>query len=62
VDEQVFIAELDLLAMGAYRDQCAPANPRMPMLADMKVLMTGAYYGIGYPQAKARLELSSRRR
>ena len=55
VDETLFTGELDLLAMGAYRDQCAPANPRMPMLADMKVIMTAAYYGIGYPQAKARL-------
>src|SRR6478609_3955839 len=55
VDEGVFVGELDLLAMGAYRDQCAPANPRMPMLADMKVIMTAAYYGVGYPQAKARL-------
>jgi acetaldehyde dehydrogenase/alcohol dehydrogenase len=55
VDEQVFTSELDLLAMGAYRDQCAPANPRMPMLADMKVIMTAAFYGIGYEQAKARL-------
>jgi acetaldehyde dehydrogenase/alcohol dehydrogenase len=55
VDEADFIGRLDELAMGAYRDQCAPANPRMPMLADMKVIMTAAYYGTGYPQAKARL-------
>lgn len=55
VDEQVFTGELDLLAMGAYRDQCAPANPRMPMLADMKVIMTAAYYGVGYEPAKERL-------
>ncbi len=27
------------------RDQCAPANPRMPMLGDMKDLMRAAYYG-----------------
>ena len=32
---------------------------RMPMLADMKVIMTAAYYGIGYQQAKARFEEQS---
>jgi len=55
VDEAQFISTLHELAMAAYGDQCAPANPRMPMLADMKVIMTAAYYGVGYPQAKARL-------
>ncbi len=45
VDEATFIGDLDVLAMGAFRDQCAPANPRMPMLADMKELMAAAYYG-----------------
>ena len=46
VDEADFLGRLDELAMGAYRDQCAPANPRMPMLADMKELMVAAYYGL----------------
>lgn len=32
-------------AMNAYADQCAPANPRMPMIDDMKQLMRQAYYG-----------------
>ncbi|HEY5845985.1 MAG TPA: hypothetical protein VIT42_04250 [Microlunatus sp.] len=53
VSEVDFIASLDELAMGAYRDQCAPANPRMPMLADMKELMVAGYYGISRQQAKA---------
>ena len=54
VDEQDFIGRLDELAMGAYRDQCAPANPRMPMLADMKDLMVAAFYGISFEEAKQR--------
>ena len=36
VDEQDFIGQPRQLAMNAYEDQCAPANPRMPMLDDMK--------------------------
>jgi acetaldehyde dehydrogenase/alcohol dehydrogenase len=45
IDEADFIASLDTLAMNAYEDQCAPANPRLPMLEDMKTMMEAAYYG-----------------
>ena len=40
--------------MGAYEDQCAPANPRMPMIEDMKDLMTAAYYGTSLEDVRAR--------
>ncbi|MGB4777713.1 bifunctional acetaldehyde-CoA/alcohol dehydrogenase [Microbacterium sp.] len=53
VDEATFIAGLDKLAMAAYEDQCAPANPRMPMLADMKTLMEAAYYGTSFDEVRA---------
>jgi acetaldehyde dehydrogenase/alcohol dehydrogenase len=39
--------------MGAYGDQCAPANPRMPMLEDMKTLMEAAYYGTSFAEVRA---------
>ncbi|GGL14014.1 bifunctional acetaldehyde-CoA/alcohol dehydrogenase [Planomonospora parontospora] len=45
VDEEAFLDSLPQQAMNAYEDQCAPANPRMPMLADMQDLMRAAYYG-----------------
>ncbi|MFC6580487.1 bifunctional acetaldehyde-CoA/alcohol dehydrogenase [Planomonospora parontospora] len=45
VDEEAFLASLPQQAMNAYQDQCAPANPRMPMLDDMQDLMRAAYYG-----------------
>lgn len=45
VEETAFITALPQQAMNAYEDQCAPANPRMPMLADMQQLMRQAYYG-----------------
>ncbi len=54
VDEAEFMASLDALAMNAYEDQCAPANPRMPMLEDMKTMMEAAYYGITFEEVKAR--------
>lgn len=45
VDEDSFLAALPQQALYAYEDQCAPANPRMPMLDDMQALMRDAYYG-----------------
>jgi acetaldehyde dehydrogenase / alcohol dehydrogenase len=54
VSEQEFISRLDEVAMGAYEDQCAPANPRMPMIDDMKDLMTAAYYGTSLEDVRAR--------
>lgn len=54
VDEQEFIGRLDEVAYGAYEDQCAPANPRMPMIDDMKDLMAAAYYGTSLEEVRAR--------
>ncbi|MGW2017527.1 bifunctional acetaldehyde-CoA/alcohol dehydrogenase [Streptomyces sp. NPDC001927] len=45
VEEAAFLEALPQQAMNAYADQCAPANPRMPMIEEMKELMTRAYYG-----------------
>ncbi|MDM8086154.1 bifunctional acetaldehyde-CoA/alcohol dehydrogenase [Cellulomonas cellasea] len=59
VDEQEFLARLDEVAMGAYEDQCAPANPRMPMLADMKDIMTAAYYGTSVEDVRSRREVAA---
>ncbi|MGO1316348.1 MAG: bifunctional acetaldehyde-CoA/alcohol dehydrogenase [Cellulomonadaceae bacterium] len=53
VSEEAFIGSLDDLAMAAYEDQCAPANPRMPMLEDMKTLMEAAYYGTSFEEVRA---------
>ncbi|GGV32079.1 bifunctional acetaldehyde-CoA/alcohol dehydrogenase [Streptomyces spectabilis] len=45
VDETAFLNALPQQALNAYEDQCAPANPRMPMLDDMTEIMRAAYYG-----------------
>jgi acetaldehyde dehydrogenase/alcohol dehydrogenase len=53
VAEGDFIGRLDELAMAAYGDQCAPANPRLPLLADMRTLMEAAYYGTSFDDVRA---------
>ena len=45
VDEADFLERIPAQALNAYEDQCAPANPRMPMVADMAELMRQAYFG-----------------
>ncbi|MFF5308153.1 bifunctional acetaldehyde-CoA/alcohol dehydrogenase [Streptomyces massasporeus] len=45
VDERAFLDALPQQALNAYEDQCAPANPRMPMLDDMQEIMRTAYHG-----------------
>jgi acetaldehyde dehydrogenase/alcohol dehydrogenase len=45
IDEARFLEALPEQAMNAYKDQCAPANPRMPMIDDMADLMRHAYFG-----------------
>ncbi|WP_279576857.1 bifunctional acetaldehyde-CoA/alcohol dehydrogenase [Streptomyces sp. GC420] len=42
VDEKAFLDALPQQSLNAYEDQCAPANPRMPMLDDMQELMRPA--------------------
>ncbi|ARX82431.1 MULTISPECIES: bifunctional acetaldehyde-CoA/alcohol dehydrogenase [Streptomyces] len=46
VDEVAFIEALPQQVRNAYADQCAPANPRMPVLSEMEQLMRRAFYGV----------------
>ena len=45
IDEQEFLSKIDEIALLAYEDQCSPANPRVPLVEDMKVILRKAYYG-----------------
>ena len=44
LDEKEYLAAVDKLAFLAYEDQCSPANPRVPLIEDMKKILTDAYY------------------
>ncbi|UOO82323.1 bifunctional acetaldehyde-CoA/alcohol dehydrogenase [Uruburuella testudinis] len=45
LDEKAFMDARREVALMAYEDQCSPANPRLPMVADMEEILTKAYYG-----------------
>jgi acetaldehyde dehydrogenase/alcohol dehydrogenase len=43
--EAEFMAKLDHLAEQAFDDQCTGANPRYPLIEDLKTLLIQAYHG-----------------
>ena len=45
VDEKVFLDNLDEMVEQAFDDQCTGANPRYPLMAEIKQMYLNAYYG-----------------
>lgn len=45
IEEAEFLAKLDELVELAFDDQCTGANPRYPLMSEMKELYLNAYYG-----------------
>ena len=44
-DEQDFLKRLDEMVEQAFDDQCTGANPRYPLLSEIKEMYLNAYYG-----------------
>ncbi len=45
LDEQEFLSKIDMLADRAFEDQCTTANPRVPLVEELKEILKQAYYG-----------------
>ena len=45
VDEKVFLDNLDEMVEQAFDDQCTGANPRYPLMSEIKQMYLNAYYG-----------------
>ena len=45
IDEQDFLSKVDMLADRAFEDQCTTANPRLPLVKELKQILLDAYYG-----------------
>ncbi len=45
VDEKYFLETLDEMSENAFNDQCTGANPRYPLISEIKELYLDAYYG-----------------
>ena len=45
IDEQEFLSKVDMLADRAFEDQCTTANPRLPLVSEIKEILLDSYYG-----------------
>ena len=52
VDEKVFLDTLDEMVDQAFDDQCTGANPRYPLLSEIKQMYLNAYYGLEYVETE----------
>ena len=45
ISEQEFLSKVDMLADRAFEDQCTTANPRLPLVEELKQILLDSYYG-----------------
>lgn len=45
IDEKVFLDNLDEMTLQAFDDQCTGANPRYPLMSEIREMYLEAYYG-----------------
>ena len=45
IEEKEFLDKVDLLADRAFEDQCTNANPRLPLVSELKQILLDSYYG-----------------
>jgi acetaldehyde dehydrogenase/alcohol dehydrogenase len=45
ISEAEFLAKVDRVAVEAFDDQCTGANPRFPLIAELKALLVDSFYG-----------------
>ena len=45
IDEKEFLSKVDMLADRAFEDQCTTANPRVPLVSELKQILLDSYYG-----------------
>ena len=45
ISEDEFLSKVDMLADRAFEDQCTTANPRVPLVNEIKQIMLDSYYG-----------------
>ena len=51
-DEQDFLDRLDDMTVQAFDDQCTGANPRYPLMSEIKQMYLNAYYGKTFEETK----------
>ena len=52
IDEKVFLDSLDEMTEQAFDDQCTGANPRYPLMSEIKQMYLNSYYGKHFKEKK----------
>ena len=52
IDEKVFLDNLDEMVEQAFDDQCTGANPRYPLMSEIRQMYLNAYYGNHFVEAQ----------
>ncbi|MFB9133691.1 bifunctional acetaldehyde-CoA/alcohol dehydrogenase [Vibrio olivae] len=52
VNEADFLAKVDQLAVDAFDDQCTGANPRYPLISELKEVLKASYYGKAFVEGE----------
>ena len=45
ISESEFLSKVDMIADRAFEDQCTTANPRLPLVSELKQILLDSYYG-----------------
>jgi acetaldehyde dehydrogenase/alcohol dehydrogenase len=51
IEEDTFMAKVDKLAVMAFDNQCTGANPRYPLISELKAILIDSYYGRKYQES-----------
>lgn len=57
VNEADFLAKVDNLAEEAFDDQCTGANPRYPLINELKQILVDSFYGRSYVESYERVHV-----
>ncbi len=57
--EALFLAKLDEVAEEAFDDQCTGANPRYPLISELKQILLDSYYGRTYVESYEREQVEA---
>ncbi len=55
IKEDTFMEKVDELAVMAFDDQCTGANPRYPLISELKAILIDSYHGRNYVESYDRL-------
>ncbi len=47
IDQEEYMQRIDEISENAFYDQCTTANPRLPLVSELRQLLINAYYGFG---------------